>query len=141
MAKRYTITCTIIDKIALFIRIGFYIFYTPYLENRCGLKQMFDILSTNKKPLTCDKNIISRYVHVWIGMKDIFKTQHCWNRTLLLYKFLNAAGYTVTIYAGLRKDSITSSRITGHSWVTIDGSVFDDREDIAYEHYITFHYP
>ncbi|MCL4467640.1 MAG: lasso peptide biosynthesis B2 protein [Deltaproteobacteria bacterium] len=71
----------------------------------------------------------------------MFKPQHCWNRTLLLYKFLKSAGYNVTIYTGIRKDAIDKTSITGHSWVTIDGEVFDDKKDVAHEHFITFHYP
>jgi Transglutaminase-like superfamily len=113
----------------------------PRIENKHGLKQMFDILSYSKDRSYCDKDIIKRYVHLWISIKGIFKVQYCWNRTLLLYKFLNDAGYNVIIYTGVRKDSMAGGSITGHSWVTIDGRVFDDRADIADGHYITFHYP
>ncbi len=141
MAERHTITCTVSNRICLFIKIGFYAFYIPYLENKHGLKQMFDILSINKRHLPCDNNIIRRYVHIWMSIKSIFKTQHCWDRTLLLYKFLKTAGYNVAIYTGIRKDAISKTSITGHSWVTIDNKVFDDRDNVAQEHYITFHYP
>jgi hypothetical protein len=141
MAERHTITCTVTDRTILFLRMGFYTFYMPYLEKRHGLKELFDLLSHNSNQHYCDRNIIRNYVHTWLGIKGLFTPQHCWNRTLLLYKFLKSAGYNVTLYTGIRKDAIHNTSITGHSWVTIDGRVFDDREKIADEHYITFHYP
>lgn len=130
-----------INRIKLFLMIGLSMLYTPYLESRYGLREMFGILSKNKRQLRCDKDSIRRYVHVWIGIGGILKTQHCWNRTLLLYTFLKSARYNAVIYVGIRKDAIGKTSIVGHSWVAIDGRVFDDREDVADDHYITFHYP
>ena len=113
----------------------------PSLEKKHGLKELFALLSQHKKQCTCDKNTIRDFVHTWLSIKGLFKPQHCWNRTLLLYKFLKSAGYDVIIYTGIRKDAIDKTSITGHSWVTIGGEVFDDKKDVAHEHYITFHYP
>ncbi len=141
MAERHTITCTVINKAVLFIRIGFYTFYMPRIEKKYGLKELFHTLSQYKNRYPCDRKIIRNYVHTWIGLKGLLIPQHCWNRTLLLYKFLKSAGYNVAIYTGIRKDAIRKSSITGHSWVTIDGKIFDDKQDVADEHYITFHYP
>ncbi len=144
-----------IGKLLLFLRIGFYTFYIPYLEKRNGLKELFIILSKNgapavsarplakadKKPYYYDKSTIRRYVHAWMRIKGLFIAQHCWSRTLLLYKFLKSAGYNVMIYTGIRKDSIDNISIIGHSWITIDGDVFDDRSDVAEAYYVTFSYP
>lgn len=146
MAERHTITCTVVNKTVLFFRIGVYTFSMPSLEKKHGLKELFALLSQHKKQDSCDKNTIRDFVHTWLGIKGMFKPQHCWNRTLLLYKFLKSAGYNVIIYTGIRKDaigktSIGKTSITGHSWVTIDGEVFDDKKDVAHEHFITFHYP
>lgn len=113
----------------------------PFLENRYGLKRLFEILSLNNAHYACDKLIIRKYVHIWIRIKGLFNPQHCWDRTLLLYKFLGSAGYNVEIYTGIRKDNLNKGSMIGHSWVTIDGKVFDDKQDVADEHYITFHYP
>lgn len=141
MAERHYTTCKITERIILFIRIGFYTFYMPYLEKRYGLKELFGKLSKHKRLIPCSRNIIKSYVHVWIRIKNLFSTQHCWNRTLLLYKFLKSAGCDVIIYVGIRKDSIGSTSITGHSWITVDNFVFDDRTEVENEYYITFRYP
>ena len=141
MAERHTITCTVVNKTVLFFKIGVYTFSMPSLEKKHGLKELFALLSQHKKQSSCDKNTIRDFVHAWLSIKGIFKPQHCWNRTLLLYKFLKSAGYNVIIYTGIRKDAIDKTSITGHSWVTIDGEVFDDKKDVAQEHFITFHYP
>lgn len=113
----------------------------PFLEKRHGLIELFAVLSHNRKAHSCDKYIIRDHIHRWLSIKGIFKPQHCWDRTLLLYKFLKSAGYDVIIYVGIRKDTVNTHSIVGHSWVCIDGEVFDDRKDVADEHYITFHYP
>jgi hypothetical protein len=141
MAKGHIITCTIKEKIILFFKIGFYTFYMPFLESKYGLREFFSVLSHNKKVQSCDKLIIRNYIHTWLSIKGLFKPEHCWNRTLLLYKFLMSAGYNVIIYTGIRKDTVNTNQIIGHSWVTIDGKVFDDKKDVADEYYITFHYP
>ncbi|MGB9736214.1 MAG: lasso peptide biosynthesis protein [bacterium] len=141
MAKRDHITCSIIKRIQLFFEVGFYTFYMPFLENKYGLKELFEKLSLRRGHRICDKFVIRQYVHIWLSIKGLLKPQHCWNRTLLLYKFLRSAGYNAVIYTGIRKDAINRDAIIGHSWITIDGVVFDDKENIADEHYITFHYP
>ncbi len=130
-----------IGKAVLFAKIGFYTFYMPVLETRYGLKELFSALSRGKERRPHEKDIIRRYVRVWMGIKGRIVPQHCWNRTLLLYRFLKTSGYDVAIYTGLRKDSIGKASITGHSWITVDGRVFDDREDVTREYYVTFSYP
>lgn len=141
MAERSPITSTVISRVVLFVKIGFYAFFMPYLEKRHGLRELFAILSSGKDRYRQDRNIIKKYVHAWIRIKSIFIAQHCWNRTLLLYKFLSSSGYHAVLSVGVRKDSLDKSSITGHSWITIDGSVFDDRADVAREYYVTFSYP
>ncbi len=141
MAKGHTPSCTVIRRAVLFFRIGVSTFTLPFLEQRHGLKDLFAVLSKRKDRYPCDKDTIRDFVHDWMRIKGLIKEQHCWNRTLLLYKFLKSAGYPVALYAGLRKDAITGTSILGHSWITVDGVIFDDRLDIASEHYITFHYP
>ncbi len=141
MAKGHTSTCTIIRRAVLFLRIGIGALWMPVLERRSGLQELFAVLSKQKDRYPCDKDTIRDLVHIWIRIIGLIRPQHCWNRTLLLYKFLKSAGYPVSLYTGLRKDAMTGTSITGHSWVTVDGRIFDDRDDIASEHYITFHYP
>ncbi len=130
----------ITGSLSLFLRIGFYIFYIPFLEKEYGLKEFLDTLSKGKKK-SFNKILIKRYVHVWLKIKSIFKTQHCWNRTMILYKFLNESGYNAVLYTGIRKDRIDKISIIGHSWVCIDGVVFDDQPDISNHYHITFSYP
>jgi hypothetical protein len=52
----------------------------------------------------------------------------CLRQSLALYRTLVSIGYPAEVHFGVRKDQ---SELTGHSWVTVDGTPVGDTTDSA----------
>jgi hypothetical protein len=59
----------------------------------------------------------------------------CLARSLLLYRYLGAAGARPRLLLGVRK---RESRVQGHAWVAIDGRVVADSEEAVREYRLVF---
>ena len=67
----------ITGSLSLFLRVGFYTFYIPFLEKEYGLKEFLDTLSKGKKK-SFNKILIKRYAHVWLKIKSILWIRKCY---------------------------------------------------------------
>jgi hypothetical protein len=52
----------------------------------------------------------------------------CVRQSLLLYRALTGLGYPAVIHFGVKR---AGDRITGHSWVTLDGRIVADRPSVG----------
>ena len=60
---------------------------------------------------------------------------NCYERSLLLYRFLSEAGSGASLVFGMRRDA---GVLAGHAWIEMDGRVLADATASAYEPVVRF---
>lgn len=68
------------------------------------------------------------------------RSRPCLYRSLLLYKFLREAGLPVRIHFGVNRRE-AGGGLVGHSWLTLDGRPFLEREELQGRFATVFSYP
>jgi hypothetical protein len=60
---------------------------------------------------------------------------NCYERSLLLYRFLSETGADASLVFGMRREA---GRLAGHAWIEMDGRVLADPTTAAYESVFRF---
>lgn len=69
---------------------------------------------------------LARYARFVVWLNHLWARNPCLYQCLLLYRFLRLEGRHAQIAFGLQREG---ENLKGHTWILIDGQVFDDTEE------------
>jgi len=125
--------------IMTFFRIPVCIVFLPALTRRHGLEELIQKLTPRRDNGNVDRRKIIVYTNWWLNRKVAMFQPTCFNRSLILYKFLRENGLPARIHYGIRKTSEKGNE--GHSWISVDDVPLPPDGEAAHEYRQTFVYP
>lgn len=136
-----------LSDILLFIQILIFLTILPILISLFSLKKLMELLSSDSTKAH-DLNKAEKVLQLTnlILYRDFFIYKNiCLKRSLTLYYFLSRSGQDVNIYYGVKKGeklNEDASILDGHSWIKLNGEIFNDNDKDAPNLYrITYSYP
>lgn len=123
----------------LTLRISVMLYLVWLLARFLALPTLLRLLTPRVKkgpPQNIDKTI--RYTKSIMRFFPWFSRESCLPRSLLLYRFLKASGYPVSIHFGVNR---ASGELSGHSWLTLGGNPVAERGDPSQEYTVVYTFP
>jgi len=132
--------------VLLFFQIFLFLTVLPLLLKLLSLKKMMELLSSDlKENSKIDADKVLKLTNLILHRNIFMYKNICLKRSLTLYYFLSRMGQSVIIYYGVKKgDKLDedASVLDGHSWIKLNGEIFNDGDKNAPETYhITYSYP
>jgi len=135
-----------LSDVLLFFQIFLFLTVLPLLLKLFSLKKMMELLSSDlKENSKIDADKVLKLTNLILHRNIFMYKNICLKRSLTLYYFLSRMGQSVIIYYGVKKgDKLDedASVLDGHSWIKLNGEIFNDGDKNAPETYhITYSYP
>ena len=135
--------------------IGSYAFLLPFLIRIFSLNYLLNLLTPSdvrenqkaggREQKEKDEIIekIQRYTKFWLMVFHPLSPAICWRRSILFYTFFRKAGMPVKLHFGIQADhsGFPSHHLIGHSWLTLNGTLFLEKEELSKGFKITYTFP
>jgi hypothetical protein len=127
------------SDLALSLRIGLFLWKTPRQLERGGLPSLLDRIRTQPRPPAGAGGIdaaverIARLRRPWFGLPALRGHDTCYMRALTLYRFLDPGTRDLRIHFVVEPAAGQGHRLRGHAWVSLDGRVLEEPEELVRE--------
>lgn len=116
------------------LQIGYFMWRAPGLLHRRNLRSFLADLRTLPRPAAPDaKSSLERILRLrrlWLALPFMRSRDNCYVRAMTLYRFLDAGATQVSIHFGIEERDDPKERLRGHSWVSVDGQLFEGPPEV-----------
>lgn len=116
----------------------------PRMIRRLSLPDLLQRIDPGVAPGPRDQALLDKtvgFVDSLLRYRIFQRYGKCLLRSLILFRFLRRQGWPVEVHFGVRKLTDDEPKITGHSWLVLNGQPFLEEEGQQGSFATTYSYP
>lgn len=120
--------------IALFFRIGLFIWLLPWAMKKSDLPRFLKKLRDAPRSMAADPASgvarVARLRAPWFKLRPLAARNTCYIRAITLYRYMGVSGERIRIHFGIEPAHTPGGPPRGHAWVTASGRILEPPDPV-----------